>query len=668
MAGSLTTARAAAHGRDIARERTGISLSWLWTAAVLVLAAGAFAVRLYRIDGDSLWLDEGYTLLFSGMPLPKLLLVGGAHEHPPLYYLIVHTMRAIHESSLIPRYVSAVCGTLSLLAVYALGMRIHSRAAGFVAAVLTAVAPFHVWFSRDGRGYELAGLLVVLAYYWVFTALDRPRRAAWIAYALTVALCLYGEYTTVFALAPQVVLLARARERRLMRPMALSWSAAVLLFLPWVTVLAVDAASIAGNYWIPAPNLTSWSNTVLEFLGLMTSCSAHPCSGTELGVQGLAGREVPVTIVAAVLAVGTGVAAAWRRNLVVCVLSAWLVGSFALVLLISIGQSLFLDRVLLDATFPLYLLLGIGVASLSRRPKLGLSALGLTLLVTAASVATLRPIYAFGANPDWKTAMRDFSAAYRAGQGAVFYPGALRSVAAAYLPQGWRATRDIPIWSRIYVDVPGWKRQYPTLINPTSEQRAAVEVALRNRQLGWATEGTSGIWLITQDYSGISDTRRWFVTHGYALLLSEMYARDARVEYWSRNAPSSFGPLVVQGGDGRWQLRGAVSRTGSVLRTGSGGSATRSFSVHSGQAYTVSVGYHGAPPVAPHVGVLLYDANGKQIAAYPATHWYDLPANGTWIENPFGFIAPPGAVRAMLYVTSRGGPSEWRDLAVYRER
>jgi hypothetical protein len=472
----------------------------------------------------------------------------------------------------------------------------------------------------------------------------------------------------VFALAPQVVLLVRARERRLMRPLWLSWGAAMLLFLPWVAVLAVDAASIAGNYWIPPPNLTSWSDTVLEFLGLMTSCSAHPCSGSELGVPGLAGREALVAVVATVLAVGTGLAAAWRRNLVVGVLSAWLVGSFALVLLISIGQSLFLDRVLLDATFPLYLLLGIGVASVARRPKLGLSVLALTVLMTAASVATLRPIYAFGANPDWKTAMRDFSAAYRPGQGAVFYPGALRSVAAAYLPHGWRATRDIPIWSRIYVDVPGWKRKYPTLINPTPAQRAAVEVALRNRQLGWAAQGTSGIWLITQDYSGISDTRRWFVTHGFDLLLSEMYARDARIEYWSRNAPRSFGPLVIRGGDGRWRLSGAVTRNGNLLLTGSGGSATRSFSVHSGQAYTVSVGYRGAPPVAPHIGVLLYDATGKQIAAYPATHWYDLPANGAWVVNPFGFISPPGAARAMLYVSSRGGPSEWRNLAVYRER
>ena len=184
MAGSTTIVRTRTVARALPRESAFPSLSVLWTAGILILAAGALALRLHDIGNPSLWLDEGYTLLFSGMPLQKLLVVGGAHEHPPLYYVIVHALGRIDENYLIPRYVSAVCGALSLVALYALGARVHSRTSGLVAAALLAIAPFHVWFSRDGRDYELAGLVVLVSYYscslrWIDRASRRGRRTPW---------------------------------------------------------------------------------------------------------------------------------------------------------------------------------------------------------------------------------------------------------------------------------------------------------------------------------------------------------------------------------------------------------------------------------------------------------------------------------------------------------
>src|SRR5438270_9855010 len=74
------------------------------------LAALALFLRLHDISRQTLWLDEGYTLLFSRMSLDRLLLVGGAHEHPPLYYLLVHTLLSVHDSYLVPRVLSAVFG------------------------------------------------------------------------------------------------------------------------------------------------------------------------------------------------------------------------------------------------------------------------------------------------------------------------------------------------------------------------------------------------------------------------------------------------------------------------------------------------------------------------------------------------------------------------------
>ena len=92
-----------------------------------------------------------------------------------------------------------------------------------------------------------------------------------------------------------------------------------------------------------------------------------------------------------------------------------------------------------------------------------------------------------------------------------------------------------------------------------------------------------------------------------------------------------------------------------------------SFSVRPGATYSVSVEYRGEPPARPRIGVLVYDFAGNQIATFPNDHWYDLPANGVWLRIPFGFIAPPRAVRAVLYIGTRW-LSSWRHVAVYRER
>ena len=41
----------------------------------------ALALRLYRIDQESIWHDEAYTLLMARMPLDRLSVFSGSPEH-----------------------------------------------------------------------------------------------------------------------------------------------------------------------------------------------------------------------------------------------------------------------------------------------------------------------------------------------------------------------------------------------------------------------------------------------------------------------------------------------------------------------------------------------------------------------------------------------------------
>src|SRR5215203_4783323 len=54
----------------------------------LVVLIGA-ALRLYRYDALSLWVDEGLTVGFGRLPWDTVLGLHGAYEtHPPLYFVL----------------------------------------------------------------------------------------------------------------------------------------------------------------------------------------------------------------------------------------------------------------------------------------------------------------------------------------------------------------------------------------------------------------------------------------------------------------------------------------------------------------------------------------------------------------------------------------------------
>lgn len=640
------------------------------------LTAFALGLRLFQIAHEPMWLDEGYTLLFSRLPLDRLFAVGGAHEHPPLYYLIVHLLLRLHDSYLVARAVAAVAGALSVAVLYLLGTRIFNHVAAFTAAALLAISPFHVWYSQEARAYELAGLLVLLSYLSLFTALDKPRRLIWAVYAACTALALFAEYTTAFVLLPQGLLLLRARRTGLTRPLLVAWLGAGLALAPWLGMLARDTAEIAEDYWIPLPTPDLVGTTVLEFLGLATPCPRWPCAGSEAPF--VPGHELLLAGIAVALAGAALAAALLRRDLTLTVLAGWLLLPFGLIFLIALRRSLYLDRVFLDVTFPLYLLLGAALARFARHARAALPVALAVAVVAAGSVVDLKPVYADTSNPDWKSAARDFQAAYRPGQSVVFNPGVLRTLVGTYLPPGWHAAREQPLWFHRYLDVPGWQKRYARLVDArvhdgrlTVKRRyTLLDADLRNAQMTAATTGVRQVWLITENYAGTNDTRRWLLVHGFHPLVGQVYSGETRIELWDRLLPRNLGPAVMRDdGFGRaWSRSGSVvSQQGVALENGHT-VLSRSFPVVPGVAYSVSLELQALPPAGPSVSVEVYDGAGALLTRFPRTEWYDLPVNGAWLTQPFGFVAPPGSAHAVLRLRNAWGQCYWRHLAVYRQR
>ncbi|MDV7390949.1 glycosyltransferase family 39 protein [Arthrospira platensis SPKY1] len=172
---------------------------------LLLILLLAFALRVYHLEGQSMWSDEGLSLYRLRQPVPDLLqnriIVDGVatrDANPPLYFLLLHGWRALAgETVFALRYGGALLALLAAPLIYRLGAAWGARAAGLAAALLLAVSPFHVWQAQVLRNYGLLITLNLLAVYALARFVqDRARPRRWLL--LWAAAALLGSYTHYF--------------------------------------------------------------------------------------------------------------------------------------------------------------------------------------------------------------------------------------------------------------------------------------------------------------------------------------------------------------------------------------------------------------------------------------------------------------------------------------
>jgi hypothetical protein len=161
---------------------------WAWAAVIIGLA---FAARLYHINSQSIWFDEGWSAYAAAQPDLVSALNADA-TNPPLYYGLLNlSSRAFGDSHFGLRWFSLVMGILVLPAGYQLARRLFDRRAGLYAMLALATSPLLWWASQEARMYTLMALLLVLVALGWHQLLRRPQHWAW-------ALVLGGELALLY--------------------------------------------------------------------------------------------------------------------------------------------------------------------------------------------------------------------------------------------------------------------------------------------------------------------------------------------------------------------------------------------------------------------------------------------------------------------------------------
>jgi hypothetical protein len=235
--------------------------TWLPLALTLL----ALAVRLHNLSYHSLWFDEAMSVHWARSSVPRILEVGMnllEDRLPPLYYLFLHYWRLfVGDGEVAVRLPSVLLGTLLIPVVYRLANDLFDARAGSLAAALTALNPFLVWYSQEVRMYALAVLLATLGT-WFFlratavTLLNKRNKNVtgyavipyWLAYGLCALAGLYTHLYTGFLLPAHALylLLTHRRSRRVWLPFILTMLVIAVLFAP-LALAAWRASSEAGS-------------------------------------------------------------------------------------------------------------------------------------------------------------------------------------------------------------------------------------------------------------------------------------------------------------------------------------------------------------------------------------------------------------------------------------
>src|SRR5579863_3805287 len=162
---------------------------------LLIVLMGA-AIRLFRLDAQSVWYDETFSIAHSVRPLPQLfqILILDVFQ-APLHYLVLHGWFQIAGfGAMQARLVSVIFGTLSIPLLFLLARRFTDSAGSLCAAFLLAISQIAVYFSQEARPYSQAQFLSLLTALAFLSFLEKPTLLRSTFFAAAGTALLYTHY------------------------------------------------------------------------------------------------------------------------------------------------------------------------------------------------------------------------------------------------------------------------------------------------------------------------------------------------------------------------------------------------------------------------------------------------------------------------------------------
>ncbi len=239
---------------------------------VLALTLIAFILRVYRLDFQSLWIDEGLTLRYAHLSFSELLAtLRSVRAVPPLYHVLtIYWVQWLGDSDFSLRFLSTFFSVLVIPLTYRLGKSLLGSRIALFAAVLVTVSPFQIWHAQDARNYSMLTASAVFSL-WSFVSLWKYGGWQWwMLYIFSTEWTIMTHYHGLIIIGVQgLFLLLRFRRYR---RRYVEWGASLaIILLPYAAWMLVGSRAWQGTHWLPRVGLLAsyWQSAIAYSIGEM---------------------------------------------------------------------------------------------------------------------------------------------------------------------------------------------------------------------------------------------------------------------------------------------------------------------------------------------------------------------------------------------------------------
>ena len=236
----------------------------------------ATLLRFYKLDFQSVWLDEVHTMIES---CPELTIaefkevIVFREGMGYLYFFICRIFQEIFGiSSHSVRMFSAIMGVASVYMIYNLGKSLMNKNTGLVAAILMTVNAWLIFYSQEARPYMLLVFAVILSFKLLVDFIRKPNYKTAIFYGISTGLIVNTHFISLSTLFSQYVLLffifCVSNNKQKFNLFKLGFiSFIVTLFLSWNTYPIFIKVLDYKSGWLTLPGRDGFTQIFYDLLG-----------------------------------------------------------------------------------------------------------------------------------------------------------------------------------------------------------------------------------------------------------------------------------------------------------------------------------------------------------------------------------------------------------------
>jgi hypothetical protein len=401
-----------------------------WIPILVLLLA--FILRLYHLDFQSIWWDEGHSIEMASAPASQIATLPGMDVHPPGYFLALHHWMAVAgRSEFALRFLSVAFSLLTVALLMRVGGHWAKRPgvsrAVLLAGGLAAISPVYLAYAQEVRMYAMVTFFTLASGYGQWQLIQGKRQPGgarqrgasgtsdahtarrvparpywlnvwWLVYVAGTVASLYTHYFVVFWLIFQnlawlvwVLCASDGRRRQRLATWISSQVAIVFLYLPQLS-LALHQTTAYANPNLQPPALMEFLSR--SWLAYTLGLTVYP---------GMAWLSWTVAAVSGALILGwlwrARRTAGHRSTGALVYLLGWLGIPLAAYFAVLQRRPSFEPRYMLLVTPALFLLWGGGLVGTTQPGNRGRMALQVGLAAVLGAALGLGS-YSYFANPD----------------------------------------------------------------------------------------------------------------------------------------------------------------------------------------------------------------------------------------------------------------------------